>query len=335
MKQEDISPEEVMKQVNKIFKERGTKALEMARKEILQEKIECKEAKEALTYFMTEYWHDLARPALLSLVCEAVGGDPDATTPIAVPMILISGAIDIHDDIIDQSKTKRGKPTVYGKFGKDVALLVGDALFFKGFSLQQNALKKVPPQKQTIIQDIILDAFFQLGDAEASELSLRRQLYIKSEEYLRNVKKKAADVETYARIGAVLGRGSAGEIDALGGYGRILGMMVILRDDWTDMTDLDEALQRIQNECLPLPIITSLENKKTRSLMLAILQKKTKTKKDVEKILEIAKKTGQLKRLRGMLEDMCEEACVTVENIKRNENYLRLILRSVISSLED
>jgi hypothetical protein len=46
-----IMPEEAMKQLQKIFKKRGSKALEMARNEILQEKIESKEAREALTYF--------------------------------------------------------------------------------------------------------------------------------------------------------------------------------------------------------------------------------------------------------------------------------------------
>lgn len=335
MKQTEINPEEAMKQIQKIFKKRGTKALEIARKEMLQEKIECKEVRDALTYFMIKYWHDLARPALLSLVCEAVGGDPNSTMPIAVPMILISGAIDIHDDIIDQSKTKMGRPTVYGKFGKDIALLIGDALFFKGFSLLQTALKKVSTPKQVIIQDIILDAFFQLGDAEASELPLRGQLSLTSEEYLNIVRKKAADVEAYARISALLGCGSAEEIDALGRYGRILGMMVILLDDWMDMNDLDEALQRIQNECLPLPIITSLENQKTRSLMRAILQKNNKTKRDAKRILEIARRTGQAEHLRRMLEHLYDEAHVAIQDIKKNKEYLDLILRSVISSLED
>src|SRR3989337_2793844 len=156
MKEKHVDPEEAMKQIQKIFKKRGTKALEMARKEILQEKIECKEAREALTYFMTQYWHDLARPSLLSLVCEAVGGDPELTTPIAIPMTLISGAIDIHDDIIDQSKRKYGRPTIFGKYGKDVALLVGDAFLFKGLTLLNKATENgISPEKMRIIIDIV------------------------------------------------------------------------------------------------------------------------------------------------------------------------------------
>ncbi|MFQ5759241.1 MAG: polyprenyl synthetase family protein, partial [Candidatus Bathyarchaeia archaeon] len=134
MKQKERSQEEIVEQVQKLLEERGTKALEMARKEILEEEIECKEVREALNYFMTKYWQDRARPTLLSLCCEAVGGDPEATIPVAIPLSLISGGIDIHDDIIDQSKIKDGRPTVYGKFGEEIALLVGDALLFKGLT---------------------------------------------------------------------------------------------------------------------------------------------------------------------------------------------------------
>ncbi|MEM2912660.1 MAG: polyprenyl synthetase family protein, partial [Candidatus Bathyarchaeia archaeon] len=192
---EKTSPEEIIDHVEKLLKERGTKPLEMARNIILQEKIECKEVHEALEYFMTKCWQDLARPTLLSLGCEAVGGDPEATTSIAVALSLISGGIDIHDDIIDQSKTKRKVATVFGKFGKDIALLVGDALMFKGLTLLQDALKNnVSTEKASKIINVVNGMFFELGDAEALELQLRGKVNITLEEYLRIVRKKAADV---------------------------------------------------------------------------------------------------------------------------------------------
>jgi len=201
----EITPEETIEQLQKIFKEKGSRALEMARKEILQEKIECKEARKALTYFMTEYWQDRARPTLLSLVCEAVGGDPELTTPIAVSMILISGALDMHDDIIDRSETKDGRSTVFGKFGKDIALLVGDALLFKGLALLSQAQEDgVPAEKIQSIIDIVQRMFFELGDAEALELQLRGRLDISPRKYLQIVRKKAADVEAHTRIGAII-----------------------------------------------------------------------------------------------------------------------------------
>jgi len=251
------SQEEMMEQVQKILEERGRKALEMARNEILQEEIECKEIREALKYFMTQYWHDVARPALLSLTCEAVGGDPEITTPIAI--------------------------------GKDIALLVGDALLFKGFSLLHEAVEKgIATEKGEVIVEIIKNTFFELGDAEALELKFRGRIDITPEEYLRVVRKKAADVEAHTRISAILGWGSKEEIEALSEYGRLLGMLILLRDDLIDMIDLEEAVHRIEKEHLSLPILYALQNREIKST-LGPLMRKTITKKDAKKVLVTCK----------------------------------------------
>ncbi|MGQ9460663.1 MAG: polyprenyl synthetase family protein, partial [Candidatus Bathyarchaeaceae archaeon] len=330
MKQKHPNQEETMEQVQKILEERGRKALEMARNEILQEKIECKEVREALQYFMTEYWHDVARPALLSLACEAVGGDPDITTPIAIPMTLISGAIDIHDDIIDQSEKKKSKPTVLGKYGKDIALLTGDALLFKGLTLLQEAKKRIPLDKMATIINITRNMFFELGDAEAMELQFRGRLDLRPEEYLRVMKKKAADVEAHTRISAILGNGKEEEIEALGNYGRLLGLILILGDDLMDMFDIEEVQHRIHKECLPLPILYALQNPKVKPALSSILLKERITKKDAEKILEIAHKTGGLNRLRKLLAELAGSARSYLKNLEHNREHLELLLQTAV-----
>jgi geranylgeranyl pyrophosphate synthase len=118
LKKRDLIPEQALRQVQRIFKQKGTKTLEMARKEITGEEIESKDVREAINYFMTKSWKDVSRPSLMSLVCESFGGSPDLTNPFAVSMTLISAAMAIHDDIIDQSRSKYGQPTVLGKYGR-------------------------------------------------------------------------------------------------------------------------------------------------------------------------------------------------------------------------
>jgi len=333
MNQKHRSQEEMMEQVQKIFEERGRKALEMARQTILQEEIECKEVHEALKYFMTDYWHDLARPTLLSLACEAVGGNPDITTPIAIPMTLISGAIDIHDDLIDQSKVKGSRPTILGKFGKDIALLVGDALLFKGFTLLHKAVEKgIPAKKVTAIINIIKNTFFELGDAEALELQFRGRMDVTPEEYLRVVRKKAADVEAHTRISAILGGGSEEEIEALREYGRLLGMLIILRDDLIDMIDLEEAVHRIKKEYLPLPILYALQNSKIKPEISSVLSKETMTKRDAEKILAVVDKAGGLSRVEEYMQKLAQNAYSLLEKVRDNNKSLELLTRGMLLS---
>jgi geranylgeranyl diphosphate synthase type I len=328
------SQEEMMEQVQKILEERGRKALEIARKTVLEEEIECREVREALEYFMNEYWQDTARPALLSLACEAVGGDPDITTSIAIPMTLISGAIDIHDDIIDQSKSKWSRPTVYGKFGKNVALLVGDALLFKGLTLLHKSVKKgIPTEKIVVISDIIKKTFFELGDAEAIELQFRGRIDVLSDEYLRVVRKKAADVEAHTRISSILGNGTQKEIEALSAYGRLLGMMMILNDDLADMLDFDEFVNRIKNEHLPLQVIYALEKSRDKREINLILRKKKKTKSDVKKILNFTNKAEGPVFVAEKMKSIADEAIYHSQGIKYNKQYFKLLVETLLPSV--
>jgi geranylgeranyl pyrophosphate synthase len=327
---EMINQEEITEQLLKLLKKRGKKALELARKTVLEEKIESKEFHEALKYFMTEYWHNFTRSGFLSLVCEAVGGDPEITTPIGNSITLISGATAIHDDIIDQSKTKGSQPTVFGKFGQDIALFVGDALLFEGLDVLFKAVEKgVTTEKMVIISDIIKRTFLELGDAEALALQFRGRTDVKAEDYLYVVRKKAADIEAYARISAILGDGSEEEIEALGEYGRLLGMLMILRADMIDMFDLEETIHRIKKEHLPLAILYALQNPEMNSILRSLL-KKTITKKDAAKLSMLIDKAGGFIHMVECMNKLAEEANTKIEKIKYNRQHLKLFIQAVL-----
>lgn len=331
-KKPSINPDQALKEVKKIFKERGSKALETARREVLKERIECKEAKAALKYFITKYWHDVTRPSLLSLSCEAVGGPPEATTSMAVSLILTSGAADIHDDIIDQSKKKGFRDTVVGRFGKNIALLVGDALLFKGLALLHQAIENgISAEKKNTIIDLLKKGFFELGDAEALELSFHTRKNVTPKEYLRVLKKKAADMEAYLRIGAILGGGTQEEIEALGQYGRILGILILLRDDIIDLIDIQETLQRIRKEILPLPVLYALQNTKEKAQLTSLLNQRITSRSKAQKIVELTRKAGGIERTQRMMQKLIEEACDSIDNIPYDKKKLELLAHAMIS----
>jgi len=323
--------EEIIEKVQKLMEERGRKPLEMARKAILEEKIESREVREALHYFMTEYWHDLARPTLMSICCEAVGGDPNATIPFAVPLSLISGALDIQDDIIDQSKTKHGRPTVYGKYGKEIALLVADALIFKGFTLLSEAYTKIAKEKAIRLTRIVKNTFYELGDAEALELNLRGRLDVTPEEYLHIIEKKAADVEAHARMGAIIGDATEREQENLGKYGRLLGMVIIIRDDIFDMLDIKEAKQRMLYEHLPLPAIYALNTQKNISATYNSLRRNFSEEK-MELFLRRIQESRGFKLTVKIMEEIANQALLRIENIPRKaiRNKLSMVVKSII-----
>jgi len=324
MKREKESANE---QVKKLFKKRGLEALEIARKAVLEEKIESKEIREALRYFMMEYWHDVARPGLLSIVCESVGGNAEAVTDVAIPLVLISGAADIHDDIIDESKTKYSRPTVYGKFGKDIAILAGDALFFKGLNMLNLSCLERPQ-----IVDIVKDMFFELGDAEALELQLRRKTTVLPETCLRIIRKKAADVEAHARIGAIKGGGTKKQIDVLGEYGRLLGMLIILKDDYIDSLEHEELENRIMKEHFPLPIIYALQQGETSTKLVGLLKKRNLNKIDLDNIIKMTTKSKGFQHVTKTMNEIAAQAKSILNSLKEKRT-LRLVVNSLIEDL--
>lgn len=322
--------EDITRQLLALLHNRGREGLELARKISLEEKIDSKEVREALNYFMNEYWHDFTSSALLSLFCEATGGNPNIALPIGISLTLISGAIDIHDDIIDQSKNKEKGPTVYGKFGKEIALLVGDALLFKGFTLLYDALEEgVSAQKIVIIANIINETFFELGNAEALELQFRGRIDITPDEYLRVVRKKGADIEGYARIGAILGGASGEEIDALGKYGRLLGMLIILRDDMIDMLDPGETIHRIKNEHINLTILYALQNPKMKPMIKAVLETEIKTE-EAERLAILVDKAGGFSKINLHMNKLANAATIELEKIKFNGKELLLLIQGML-----
>jgi geranylgeranyl pyrophosphate synthase len=323
-------------EVRRIFEERGSKVLEEARESVRREKIECREAREALLYFIT-HRPDVLRPALLSLACEAVGGDPSVTARVGRALILLSGAFDIHDDIIDKTVKRGRRPTIPGKFGPDIALLAGDAFIFKGLAeLFEGVMQlDLPPEKKLEIVRTIKELYFELGDAEAMELRFRARTDVRPEDYLRVMRKKAGDVEAYMRVGAMLGGGSEEQVRALGEYGRLLGMMIILRDDLEDLLDFDVALPlRIKNESFPLPVLYALQDKGRRGGILANLWRGEVRGEKARKLFKLVSEAGGIVKLVEVLEDLREEAISRLKNIERNKIAFINILQATIPKVK-
>ena len=338
MKQKSVktdSREKLMGKVLEIFRERSTKPLDLARKEILEMNIESQKAREALKYY-TKNWDDITHPGILSIACEAVGGNPVDAIPIQVVMLLLAAAIDIHDDIIDQSKIKNGKPTIFGKFGKDMALLVGDALLMKSFTLLYKCEEKFPQKTVSALFDTIENTLFEMGNAHLLEINFKGRLDVIPDEYLKVIEKKAANVEAQTRIGAIIGKSTKNEIEALGKYGRILGILITLREEFIDVFEPEELHNRMKNECLPLPILYAFQNPRVKKKILKKLAKGKISENTADEIVEIVLSSKEVQKLRGIMEKISEEALDFV--YQSPELYIKpmltLLLRATLEDLQ-
>jgi geranylgeranyl pyrophosphate synthase len=329
-----MSSEEKIKKISKEMEQLGRKAYEIAKETVMKEKFEYEPLHEAISLFIQE-WRNFHHPALLAIACEAVGGNPEKTALVGAAVVLLTGAADLHDDIIDKSKTKGLKETVLGRFGEDMSLLVGDALLFEGVTLLNRACDDFPKEKGKIIKDFIKSGFFELGIAEAKESSLKGKWNITPEEFLNIMKMKAAVAEATARVGAVIGEATLEVIEDWGKIGRILGMLSNIRDEFVDIFEAEELRNRRENECLPLPLLYAMRDPKAKEKIIILLKKRDLTDDYAMEVANIVLKTKEVQKLRAEMESLIENGYNLLSKYGKREkiDLLRNLLRLALSDL--
>ena len=313
------------------LRQRSKKALELAKQTLQAEKMEHPKLREALEHYIS-YWDDFTHPGLFSLACEAVGGDPDGAVPTQAAIAMMAAAFDIHDDIIDKSKMKHEIPTVYGKFGEEIAILLGNAFLIEGFSLLGKTLPVLHQEKANVFE-IIKRSLYEFGNAHTLELSFKKRTDLPPEEYLRIVEMKAASIEGDMRIGAIIGGGTDEEVESLARYGRILGTLAILREEFVDIFDSEELKHRISSEYLPIPVLFAMQNAESREHIERLLAKKV-TSRNIDDLVDIVFETKNVKEFKKYMEGLVVEANNLTSEI-RDVNLRNQTRKVASSTLED
>lgn len=317
-----------------LLRKRGQKSLEIARQSVQQEEIRHKPLGDALRYFADEAFPDIMHPGLLSVYCEAVGGNPDETIQVGGAMTLLVAAADIHDDLVDESTIKNGKPTVLGKYGKDVAILVGDAFLIKGLYILHEATARLPIDNKNAILNLTKQAFFDLSSAEAEEATLRGNVDLSWRDYFDLIKRKTAVSEATAKIGAILGNGTAREVQTLGEIGYLIGLLSTIRDEFIDVFQPDELANRLTKEIPPLPVLNVFQDPDRKNQILQLFKQGKLTKKRTEKIVSIVMEAKQTEELKKEMRFFIEKGLQSVLSQKGVKKPLRMLLESTIEDLQ-
>lgn len=333
-----MNPEsDLTEQVTQVIEEKGRATIEKARNEILSMQTHGGEVTSALTHFakVTLTGGLPVFPVLLTLSCEAVGGTTEKTTAVSAALTLMAGAADIHDDIIDQSKVKYSKKTVFGKFGGAVALLAGDALLIQGSTLLQQECESLTRDQRTAILALVPEALFEISNAEAQETHLMKSLNTKPREFLEIIRMKAVVPELHCKIGAIMGNASKANVEALGSYGRTFGVTSLVRDEFGDLYEYPELKNRIKNECLPLPVLYALQNPKLKNEIEAYIESGNFERKTLNRLKKLVLESEQVEELRKDLDHMVADGANCLEIVGNNVQLklLRSLLKVTTASM--
>ena len=169
---------------------------------------------------------------LRSKLLLAIAGESEMAFKICAAIELIHLASLLHDDIIDESKLRRGARSVNAEFGAKNALMLGDILYSKAFyELSQGDAK---------FASIISDAVVKLAIGELMDVNLGEKFNTNKESYLKMIYNKTAIlIEASARCGAIL---AGFQEEDFAEYGKNLGLAFQMIDDILDIKSDEKIL---------------------------------------------------------------------------------------------
>ncbi len=197
------------------------------------------------------------RPTLVLLAAKGFGRVTDEAIFGAVVVELIHTATLIHDDSVDKSLLRRGLPTVNSAFNNDTAILMGDYLYSKAFSI-------LVTKRMYEAMDLLADATHRMSQGELRQIEQKNRLDLTEQEYLRVIDEKTACLMSAGcELGANEGGADAKRRAALHRFGRALGLAFQITDDLMDYLGAETVTGKAMGNDLDggkitLPLINAL-----------------------------------------------------------------------------
>jgi geranylgeranyl diphosphate synthase type I len=236
------------------------------------------------------------RPFLTLKACELVGGRGEDALPLAASIELIHNFTIVHDDIMDNDDRRRNVPTVHVLWGIPVAIIAGDMLFAKAYEAILTT-RNVPSDRLLSTIDVVSNATIDVCEGQTYDALFEERRDVSEEEYFTMVyKKTAALLEAAAKVGAIVGGGSAVQVKKLGDLGHYAGLAFQVFDDILGLT-ADEVV-------LGKPVGSDIRKGKSTILMIHALEHANETQRT--RILDVLgkneAKTDQIREVIQMVQ---------------------------------
>ena len=172
------------------------------------------------------------RPLIVLLATASVGADWKASLPAAAAVELVHNFSLVHDDVQDNSEKRRGRPTVWTKWGVPMAINVGDALFVIANQAVMDLIKTHPASTVVRASSILHDACLDLTRGQFLDMSYEERNDLSLEDYWPMIGgKTSALLSACTHIGALLGDAGEAEQQDYRQFGYHLGLAFQVQDD--------------------------------------------------------------------------------------------------------
>jgi octaprenyl-diphosphate synthase len=272
------------------------------------------------------------RPALLLLICGALGFKGAERFGLAAVVEFIHTATLLHDDVVDESSLRRGNATANVTFGNPASVLVGDFLYSRAFQMMVDV-------GSMAIMSVLSEATNVISEGEVLQLMNMHNAELDEEGYLQVIRSKTAKLfEASARVGAILA-GASSELEAAcANYGQALGTAFQVIDDVLDYTGDAAVMGKNLGDDLregkaTLPLIAAMQrgNDAQRALVKNAIE--TGDVNAIDQVVAIVKATGALEVARKAASDEAARAIAAISQLPDGNH--RTCLLQLASQLLD
>lgn len=249
------------------------------------------------------------RPALVLLACKLCGYEGPSAIRLGAVVELIHTATLVHDDIIDEADTRRGRPSTNSRWGNHMSVLAGDWLYMQAFNIALT-------ERNFKILDLLIGLTQVMVEGELLQLTHLRKIDVTEDEYVEMAYRKTACLfSACLRLGALLGGKSEEEEIKLGSYGTNLGLAFQLVDDLLDFTSSEKKLGKpIGNDLregkVTLPLIYLLRKclPEEAEKVSRVLEERGFHSVHFSEILDLIERYGALRAARDKAQQFAEAA---------------------------
>lgn len=232
------------------------------------------------------------RPMLILLIAKNYGGISSVTQHSAVGLELLHTASLVHDDVVDESKERRGQASVNAEYNNKVAVLVGDYVL-------STALLNVALTNNTHIVQSLAELGRTLSNGEILQLSNIQNSEFSEEVYYEVIKMKTAALfEACCEIGAMSANATEEDLEKAKTFGRNLGIIFQIRDDIFDYYDSKEIGKPTGNDMsegkLTLPVLYALNSTEDEEMKAIARKVKSRdvSQEEISRLVAFTKANG-------------------------------------------
>lgn len=257
------------------------------------------------------------RPALLLLVCGALGYTGAQRFNLAAVVEFIHTATLLHDDVVDESTLRRGRPTANESFGNPASVLVGDFLYSRAFQMMLDA-------DDMRVMQILAEATNVIAEGEVLQLMNMHDASLDETGYLQVIRSKTAKLfEASAQLGAVLARAPQPIEAACAAYGRALGTAFQVIDDVLDYAgDVVELGKNLGDDLregkATLPLIAAMRRGTPEQREVIRNAIESGALEQLDEIVQIVRDTGALEVAREAAALEAQRAVDAAEQLPTN-----------------